>query len=177
MRSTLKFLATAASAVLLVAGPAVAQKKGGTMTVGLELDIPGFDPLKVGVYDTSQNIAAALLLETLVKLDDSGKAVPGLAVSWSPSDDFKTWTYKLRPDVKFHDGTAFNADAVVASVERMVGLIAAESTDNDGFFGTLAGAQNTPMTVMTDRANSAETEADKLARGRERYGSARHGKN
>ena len=118
MRSTLKFLATAASAVLLVAGPAVAQKKGGTMTVGLELDIPGFDPLKVGVYDTSQNIAAALLLETLVKLDDSGKAVPGLAVSWSPSDDFKTWTYKLRPDVKFHDGTPFNAAAVKFNFDR-----------------------------------------------------------
>ena len=118
MRSTLKFLATAASAVLLVAGPAVAQKKGGTMTVGLELDIPGFDPLKVGVYDTSQNIAAALLLETLVKLDNSGKAVPGLAVSWSPSDDFKTWTYKLRPDVKFHDGTPFNAAAVKFNFDR-----------------------------------------------------------
>jgi 4-phytase/acid phosphatase/peptide/nickel transport system substrate-binding protein len=118
MRSTLKFLATAASAVLLVAGPAVAQKKGGTMTVGLELDIPGFDPLKVGVYDTSQNIAAALLLETLVKLDNSGKAVPGLAVSWSPSDDFKTWTYKLRPDVKFHDGTPFNAAAVKWNFDR-----------------------------------------------------------
>ena len=118
MNSTLKFLAAAASAVLLVAGPAVAQKKGGTMTVGLELDIPGFDPLKVGVYDTSQNIAAALLLETLVKLDDSGKAVPSLAVSWSHSDDFKTWTYKLRPDVKFHDGTPFNAAAVKWNFDR-----------------------------------------------------------
>jgi 4-phytase/acid phosphatase/peptide/nickel transport system substrate-binding protein len=118
MKTTLKILAAAASAALLVAGPAVAQKKGGTMTVGLELDIPGFDPLKVGVYDTSQNIAAALLLETLVKLDDSGKAVPGLAVSWSPSDDFKTWTYKLRPGVKFHDGTPFNAAAVKFNFDR-----------------------------------------------------------
>ena len=118
MNSTLKFLAAAASAVLLVAGPAVAQKKGGTLTVGLELDIPGFDPLKVGVYDTSQNIAAALLLETLVKLDNNGKAIPGLAVSWSHSDDFKTWTYKLRPDVKFHDGTPFNAAAVKFNFDR-----------------------------------------------------------
>ena len=33
--------------------PAAAQKPGGSITVGLELDIPGFDPLKVGVYDTS----------------------------------------------------------------------------------------------------------------------------
>lgn len=53
MKSTMKVLALAASAAVLAAGPAFAQKKGGTMTVGLELDIPGFDPLKVGVYDTS----------------------------------------------------------------------------------------------------------------------------
>jgi len=36
----------------------LAQKQGGSLTVGVELDIPGFDPLKVGVYDTAANIAA-----------------------------------------------------------------------------------------------------------------------
>src|SRR3954451_25259982 len=106
------------AAFALSGSPASAQKKGGTLTVGLELDIPGFDPLKVGVYDTSQNIAAALLLETLAKLDDSGKPVPSLAVSWTHSDDFRTWTYKLRPDVKFHDGTPFNAAAVKWNFDR-----------------------------------------------------------
>ncbi len=118
MKSTMKVLALAASAAMLVAGPALAQKKGGTMTVGLELDIPGFDPLKVGVYDTAANIGAALIFETLVKLDDKGKATPSLALSWSSSDDFKTWTYKLRPDVKFHDGTPFNAAAVKFNFDR-----------------------------------------------------------
>ena len=83
------------------AAPALAQKKGGTLTVGLELDIAGFDPLKVGVYDTSPNIAASLFLEQLTRLGDDGKAKPSLALSWSASDDFKTWTFKLRPDVKF----------------------------------------------------------------------------
>jgi len=118
MKSTLKFLAAAASAALLVAGPAVAQKKGGTMTVGLELDIPGFDPLKVGVYDTAANIGAALIFETLVKLDDNAKPAPSLALSWSHSDDFKTWTFKLRPNVKFHDGSPFNAAAVKFNFDR-----------------------------------------------------------
>ena len=42
-----------ASCLLLLAGPSAhAQKQGGTLTVGLELDIPGFDPLKVSVYET-----------------------------------------------------------------------------------------------------------------------------
>ena len=118
MTSTGKLLAFAAAAAVFAAGPAMAQKQGGTLTVGLELDIPGFDPLKVGVYDTAANIAASLLLETLVSLGDDGKAKPKLALSWSSSDDFKVWTFKLRPDVKFHDGTPFNAQAVAWNFAR-----------------------------------------------------------
>jgi len=45
--------------------------------------------------------------------------VPGLALSWTQlADDKNKWTFKLRPDVKFHDGSAFNADAVVWNFER-----------------------------------------------------------
>jgi len=113
-----RLLVLAAAAAMFAAGPAMAQKQGGTLTVGLELDIPGFDPLKVGVYDTSANIAASLILETLVGLDENGKAKPKLALSWSSSDDFRTWTFKLRPDVKFHDGTPFNAEAVKWNFDR-----------------------------------------------------------
>ena len=40
----------AAIGIALCASPASAQKQGGSATIGLELDIPGFDPLKVGVY-------------------------------------------------------------------------------------------------------------------------------
>jgi peptide/nickel transport system substrate-binding protein len=43
---------------------------------------------------------------------------PKLAVSWSHSDDFKTWTFKLRSGVKFQDGTPFNAAAVKANFDR-----------------------------------------------------------
>ena len=124
MTSTIRHRLLALASVLAAAtmgfgaGPAMAQKQGGTLTVGLELDIPGFDPLKVGVYDTSANIAAALLFETLVKLDDNGKPKPSLALSWSSSDDFRVWTFKLRPDVKFHDGTPFNAQAVAWNIAR-----------------------------------------------------------
>src|SRR3954464_10428848 len=88
MKTMFKAMALAAAAAALAVSPALAQKKGGTLTVGLELDIPGFDGLKVGVYDTAANIAASLIFETLVKLDDAGKPAPGLAVSWTHSDDF-----------------------------------------------------------------------------------------
>src|SRR5437016_1368282 len=104
--------------VALSAAPASAQKAGGTITVGLELDIPGFDPLKVGVFDTAALTAAAAIFDTLTYLDDKGKAQPKLALSWEPSEDFKIWTFKLRPGVKFHDGTPFNAEAVKANFDR-----------------------------------------------------------
>jgi peptide/nickel transport system substrate-binding protein len=104
--------------VALLTGAASAQKQGGSITVGLELDIPGFDPLKVGVFDTSAETAAAAIFDTLVALDDKGEPRPKLALSWTHSDDFKTWTFKLRPGVKFHDGTPFNAEAVKANFDR-----------------------------------------------------------
>src|SRR5262245_36862285 len=105
-------------AVLVLAGGAEAQKRGGSLSVGLELDIAGFDPLKVGVFDTAANMAAVLLFDTLTALDDKGEAQPRLAVSWTHADDFKTWTFKLRPGVKFHDGTPFNAEAYKANFDR-----------------------------------------------------------
>src|ERR1700759_1337007 len=107
-------LFSATVGLALGASPAIAQKQGGSITVGLELDIPGFDPLKVGVYDTSALTASSAIFETLTYLDSEGKAQPRLALSWTHSDDFKTWTVKLRPGVKFPDGTPFNAEAYKA---------------------------------------------------------------
>src|ERR1700712_247802 len=104
--------------VALFAGAANAQKQGGSIIVGLEFDIPGFDPLKVGVFDTSAETAAAAIFDTLTALDDKGEAPPKLALSWTHSDDFKTWTFKLPPGVKFHDGTPFNAEAAKANFDR-----------------------------------------------------------
>src|SRR5689334_1730893 len=104
--------------VALSAMPASAQKPGGSITVGLELDIPGFDVLKVGVYDTAALTASSALFDTLTTLDANGKPQPKLALSWEPSEDFKMWTFKLRPGVKFHDGTPFNAAAFKANFDR-----------------------------------------------------------
>src|SRR5262249_16616180 len=45
---------------------------------------------------------------------------PDLATSWSVSSDGTIWTFELRPDITFHDGTPFDADAVVFSFERQL---------------------------------------------------------
>jgi peptide/nickel transport system substrate-binding protein len=117
-RALAQIFHVAAFGIALIASPASAQKQGGSATIGLELDIPGFDPLKVGVFDTAAGTAAAAIFDTLTSLDDKGVVQPKLALSWSHSEDFKTWTFKLRPGVKFHDGTPFNAEAVKANFDR-----------------------------------------------------------
>jgi peptide/nickel transport system substrate-binding protein len=60
------------------------------------------------------------IYDPLVQLDASLAIVPGLAESWTISDDQITYTFVLRQGVKFHDGTDFNADAVKANFDRMM---------------------------------------------------------
>lgn len=54
----------------------------------------------------------AQMFETLIAGDSDGSFHPGLAKSWEVSDDGHCWTFYLRDDVTFHDGTPFNAEAV-----------------------------------------------------------------
>jgi peptide/nickel transport system substrate-binding protein len=113
-------LALGALAVLaLTIAPAAAQTRGGVVKFGVGEDIAGFDPVTVGAYGPATASAAALVFNTLTRLDDNGKPKPELALSWTASPDFKTWTFKLRPHVKFQDGAPFNAAAVVFNFDRM----------------------------------------------------------
>ncbi len=59
------------------------------------------------------------IYETLVNFKpENTEVVPGLAESWTVSEDLLTWTFRLRRNVAFHDGTPFTADAVVFSLGR-----------------------------------------------------------
>ncbi|WP_425067641.1 ABC transporter substrate-binding protein [Reyranella sp.] len=59
--------------------------------------------------------------------DRPGKMIPGLATEWKVGDADKTlWTFKLRDGVKFHDGSAFDADAVIWNFEKIFNKDAAQ---------------------------------------------------
>lgn len=55
----------------------------------------------------------------LVRYGHDGTYVPALAERWHVSDDARTWTFRLRDALTFHDGTTCNADAVILSLRRM----------------------------------------------------------
>src|SRR5438874_7410065 len=63
----------------------------------------------------------ALTMWDLSSADKPSVVIPGLATEWKVDDaDKKKWTFKVRPGVTFHDGSPFNADAVVWNVEKVL---------------------------------------------------------
>ncbi len=176
------FLAMSAINAGLVVRPALAQKQGGSLIVALDADIAGFDPLKGGVYDLATMAAASLIFDTLTGLDDEGRAIPRLATSWSSSADYKTWTFKLRPGVRFHDGTSFDAQTVAWNYARqkdpenhcrcaffVSGLLRIEAVDDlTVVFTTLNPAVTLPVMLAAPTANSVVQSAAAIqARGDE----------
>ena len=61
-----------------------------------------------------------LLFDSLVKLDKNGEPVASLAESWSYDETAMTYTFKLRSDVKWHDGEAFTAEDVKFTIEAIM---------------------------------------------------------
>jgi len=105
---------SAAPATATAAGGVVT---GGTFRFGQSGDITVLDPWNV--TDGNSLLVTRQLFESLVDYEPTGfKIVPKLAETWSTSADGKTWTFNLRKGVKFHDGTDFNADAVVLNFNR-----------------------------------------------------------
>src|SRR5919198_3664099 len=89
---------------------AAAPKQGGTLTVPVDQEFRGFDPLKAAYLQFGDHTVMMAVEERLFDMDAKGRLVPELALSATPSEEGTTWTIKLRQGVSFHDGTPFNAD-------------------------------------------------------------------
>jgi peptide/nickel transport system substrate-binding protein len=104
--------------ILLFPSCAGTAARGGELHYGLTLSPTGIDP---HINASSElGIPLASVYDTLVFRDPAEGFVPGLAASWAISADGLTYTFHLRQDVKFHDGTAFNAEAVKANLDRIL---------------------------------------------------------
>src|SRR5205807_9432409 len=79
-------------------------------------DITTFDPALA--YDASSISAIQMIYTGLVQLDDKFQIHPQLAQSWQQSSDGLTWTFHLKPNLKFSDGTPLTSADVIYSIDR-----------------------------------------------------------
>ncbi|WLR42688.1 ABC transporter substrate-binding protein [Bacillus carboniphilus] len=88
-----------------------------TLVFGRGGDSTSLDPIAVTEGETFR--VTCNIYETLLKYGEQDMTInPGLAKDWSVSEDKLTYTFELQEGVKFHDGTDFNAEAVVFNFER-----------------------------------------------------------
>ncbi|SOB84185.1 ABC transporter substrate-binding protein [Streptomyces sp. 1331.2] len=99
------------------AGPAAAPVRGGTLKYAVAVGTSCLDP-HVSPGDVTAVIQRNVF-DSLVYLDDKGGFHPWLAKSWQVSPDARTYTFRLRDGVAFHDGTVFDAAAVKANLDHI----------------------------------------------------------
>lgn len=115
-------LAVAASAVLLAPAPLQAQRNGGELVFPVPSEPPSYDGHREETFGLIHPIAP--FYNTLLRVDPNDrsgtKPAPSLAESWSVSNDGLTYTFKLRPGVKFHDGSDLTSKDVKASYDKII---------------------------------------------------------
>jgi peptide/nickel transport system substrate-binding protein len=129
-----KFIQAAGAGAALAAAPTIlapitsaaalrvqrpAAQTPGTLVVGLVAEPTSLDPGQLTDINSMKLLGA--LYDTLVRFTpDTFELQPSLALSWDLSSDGLAYTFKLRPGVKFHDGTEFNAAAVKFTYDRLL---------------------------------------------------------
>ncbi len=112
----LVLIITLNTAPMAWAGP----KYGGTLRLLGEVDAIGFDAIKARSAMGGGRAVGTLVMEKLFARDKDDNIIPILGLSATSSEDGKAWTIELRRGVRFHDGTPFNADAVIHHWQRLL---------------------------------------------------------
>ncbi|MGA1505860.1 MAG: ABC transporter substrate-binding protein [Ilumatobacteraceae bacterium] len=99
---------------------AASKKSGGKITVGV------FNTLLTTCFSPNAANSALGIMKTayegFFEKRSDGRIVPYLAQSMTPSNNYKTWTMKVRPGIKFHDGSSLDATAVIANLTASQGM-------------------------------------------------------
>jgi peptide/nickel transport system substrate-binding protein len=121
-----------------------------TLRYASQFDPGSMDPHAIAsLYN---NRVLAQVYEPLVGRDEQFRPEPRLALSWTPLDAGRGWRFKLRPGVKFHDGTPFGADDVVFNVERALSPTSAYKTALPSVTGARKVDELT-VDILTAQAN------------------------
>ncbi len=125
----LLFMALLATAVLggcaggtgTSSGDNPSKEHNGSVVVGIQQDIDSLDPHKATAAGTKEILFN--IFEGLVKPDENGNLMKAVASDYSISEDGLVYTFILRENVKFHDGSTVTAEDVKYSLERVSGLL------------------------------------------------------
>ena len=96
--------------------PLASAQGTGTIKVVLQTQLKILDPVLTPAYSTRNH--GYLVYDTLFAMDDKSNPQPQMVDTWTLSPDKLTYTFKLRPGLKFHDGTPVTGDDVIASLRR-----------------------------------------------------------
>ncbi len=99
------------------AAPALALRDD--LRVGIQLEPPGLDPTQTSSASAGE-ITYANVLEGLVVMDGEGRLRPRLATDWTVTDDGLSYLFRLRRNVVYHDGRAFDARSAATSLRRIL---------------------------------------------------------
>ena len=96
-------------------------KKGGTLRVGIGHGSTT-DSLDSATYENLyMQVLGGAVFNKMTEIGNDGQLHPEIAESWGVSDDARTWTFKIRQGVEFHNGKTLDADDVVASFQHHMG--------------------------------------------------------
>ena len=133
----LRVLAALTVLILLPVNVSVAENVGNSITIGIQstktLTIRPFEPLErdmLSVYN--------VVYESLITIDDDYLPQGCIAESWEESSGGKVWTFHLRHDVRFSDGTPLTANDVVASANYILDKARDDSITDHGFYSNLS---------------------------------------
>jgi peptide/nickel transport system substrate-binding protein len=94
---------------------------GGSVTMAVWSATKALDPTVVAGTGNSGGNELAAIYDTVMRYDpETGEYVPNTAESLEPNEDFTVWTLKLKPGITFTDGTPYNAEAVISSMQRHI---------------------------------------------------------
>ena len=106
-------------ALLTILGQACRRgSEAGVLTMMLEKRVPTFDPRVSS--DSAAERMRQLLFNSLPRKNEKFEPEPDLASAIEPSPDFKSFTFKLRPGVKYHDGRTLTSADVRYTFETMI---------------------------------------------------------
>jgi ABC-type transport system substrate-binding protein len=121
-------------------------RDGGVLKIGVRDETAGWNP-RVSQWGNDGAIVGSSVLETLVMLDANAQPQPWLAESVTPNQTYDAWTIRVRPNIKFHDGEALDANAMKLNLDDIL-----KSPVTNLAYGTMLKG----FTVVDDRTVLAQ---------------------